>query len=218
MKMKLLTEVSSNVKWSNMTEDGDSIYVEGVFSSAELKNNNGRIYKKSILEREVDKLMEKVANKCLWGELGHPPQPEINPDRISHLVEKLEWVGNDLMGKAKIIDTPMGKIAKTLIKEGRVGISSRGLGTVSESDSYVNEDYFLIGWDVVIDPSNQPSWLKSVTEAREFDVPWIVPETPKIIEPIIINDPVQTSISIDEARKEYTKKIWQVLKKIERSL
>lgn len=214
MKMHLLTETSQNIQISK--DDNGGVFVEGIFSSAELKNNNGRIYRKPTLEREVNKLMEKVENKCLWGELGHPPQPEINPDKISHLVEKLEWVGNDLMGRAKIIDTPMGSIAKTLIKEGRIGISSRGLGTVSEADSYVNEDYFLIGWDLVIDPSNQPSWLKSVSEQKEFDVPWIT--LPKKEEEEIIVVPSIPQISIDEARKEWHRKIWSVISQIERSL
>jgi hypothetical protein len=213
MKMKLLTEVSQNVKVQS--SDDDHVFVEGIFSSAENKNINGRIYKKATLEREVDKLMEKVANKCLWGELSHPQCPEVSPDRISHLIEKLEWQGNDLVGKAKIIDTPMGKIAKTLLKEGRIGISSRGLGTVNETDSYVNDDYFMITWDLVIDPSNQPSWINAVTESRDFDVPWIV--TPKK-EEVTTEVMEEQKLSIEEARKEYTKKIWQVLEKIEKSI
>jgi hypothetical protein len=206
MKMKLLTEVSQRVKVGDGT-DGN-LFIEGIFSTAENKNINGRIYKKSILEREVDKLMEKVENKCLWGELGHNSQPDINPERISHLIEKIEWQGNDLVGKAKIIDTPMGNIAKTLVKEGRIGISSRGLGTVNETNNYVNEDFFLIGWDLVLDPSNQPSWINAISEGREFDVPWITSK----------NDTPEQKITIEEARKAYHKKIWQVLETIEKSL
>jgi hypothetical protein len=208
MKMRLLTEVSQNIRLSG---DADNMFIEGIFSTAENKNNNGRIYKKATLEREVDKLMEKVANKCLWGQLSHPDKPDMEPDKISHLIESLSWNGNDLMGRAKIIDTPMGRIAKTLIKEGKIGISSRGLGTVSENDGYVNEDYFMITWDLVIDPSNQPSWVNSVTEAKEFDVPWIKTMKEEVILP-------ETKISISEARKEYFNKIWQVLSKIERSI
>jgi len=141
--------------------------------------------------------------------------PEVSPDRISHLIEKLEWQGNDLVGKAKIIDTPMGKIAKTLLKEGRIGISSRGLGTVNETDSYVNDDYFMITWDLVIDPSNQPSWINAVTESRDFDVPWIVTPKKEEVTPEIMEE---QKLSIEEARKEYTRKIWQVIEKIEKSL
>lgn len=206
MKMKLLTEVSQNVA-INSTDN--NVYIEGIFSSAENKNINGRIYKKSTLEREVDKLMEKVHNRCLWGELSHPSCPDITPDRISHLVEKLEWQGNEVYGKAKIIDTPMGKISKTLLKEGKIGISSRGLGTVNENDNYVNDDYFMITWDLVIDPSNQPSWINAITENKDFDVPWLKSEKTESIE---------QRLSIKEARDEYNRKIWQVLEKIEKSL
>lgn len=205
--MKLLTEVSQSIHVSNDTSD--NMFIEGIFSTAENRNINGRIYKKSTLEREVDKLMEKVANKCLWGQLSHPDKPDMEPDKISHLVESLSWNGNDLMGRAKIIDTPMGRIAKTLVKEGKIGISSRGLGTVSEADGYVNEDYFMITWDLVIDPSNQPSWVSAVSEMKEYDVPWI--KTVKETTP-------EAKISINEARKEYYQKIWSVLAKIERSL
>jgi len=214
MKMRLLTEVSQNVKVGGTAEDG-SIYVEGIFSSAENKNINGRIYKKDTLSREVDKLMEKVANKCLWGELSHPSNPEITPDRISHLIESLEWRGNDLIGKAKIIDTPMGKIAKTLIKEGRIGISSRGLGTVNEKDNYVNDDYFMITWDLVIDPSNQPSWVTAITESKEFDVPWIQPTKKEDIDPTD-EKTIKEQISIAEARKEYFNSLMKFIEKVER--
>lgn len=213
MKMKLLTEVSQNIKVNST--DSNNIFVEGIFSTAENKNINGRIYKKSTLEREVNKLMEKVANKCLWGELSHPSEPDVKPDRISHLIEKLEWQGNDLIGRAKIIDTPMGNIAKTLIKEGRIGISSRGLGTVSEGDNYVNDDYFCITWDLVIDPSNQPSWVNAITEGKEFDVPWIKAPVPSEVTPEVLKE---QTLSIEEARKEYYKKIWQVIEKIGRSV
>lgn len=213
MKMKLLTEVSQRIT-VKPNEDSNTLFIEGIFSTAENKNINGRIYRKATLEREVDKLMEKVANKCLWGELSHPAdRPDVAPDRISHLIESLEWQGNDLIGKAKLIDTPMGNIAKTLVKEGKIGISSRGLGTVNEADNYVNDDYFMITYDLVIDPSNQPSWINIVNENKEYDVPWIKPvmsTEPEIIE--------KQKMSIEEARKEYAKKIWQVLEKIEKSL
>jgi len=139
--------------------------------------------------------------------------PEITPQSISHLIEKLEWQGNDLIGKAKIIDTPMGKIAKTLIKEGRIGISSRGLGTVNEGDGYVNDDYFMITWDLVIDPSNQPSWINAVTESKDFDVPWI--HIPKTATPEIVTE---TTISIEEARKAYFFDIFKMIEKIEKQL
>lgn len=143
-------------------------HIVGIWSSAELKNNNSRVYRKNILEREIEKVQNKVDEGTLWGELGHPPNPEINPERIAVLTKMLEWRGNDVYGKAKVLDTPLGTIAKTLIKEGKMGISSRGLGTVSE-DGYVNEDFNLITWDLVTDPSNNPSWVNGIYEGRSFD-------------------------------------------------
>ena len=156
-------------------------------------------YKKDILEREVNKVNEKIEKKSLWGELGHPNTPEINPDRIAILTTELEWKGGNLFGKAKILDTPMGGIAKTLIKEGNMGISSRGLGTVAD-DGYVNEDFNLITWDLVTDPSNSPSWVSGIYEGRSFD------------------DYFKKELTVEDAKKHLTKKIWQVIEKIEENL
>ena len=163
--MKLITEQSYD--FEIYEAEDKKFYVAGVFSSAELKNNNKRIYKKNILEREIGKVQEKIEKGCLWGELGHPPNPEVNPAQIAIITTQLEWRGNDVFGKAKILDTPMGKIAKTLVKEGKMGISSRGLGTVGDN-GYVNEDFNLITWDLVTDPSNNPSWVNGVYEAKEW--------------------------------------------------
>jgi len=158
------------------------MYITGIFSSAEIKNNNGRIYKKELLEREISKVVPKVQNKCLWGELGHPPNPEVNPDKIAILTTVLEWKNNDVYGKAKVLDTPFGNILKTLVKEGKMGISSRGLGTVGE-DGYVNEDFSLLVYDAVTDPSNNPSWIKGIYEGQEF---------------FTIDDPKEKEKKIDE--------------------
>ncbi len=166
--MKLITEISHNIELTE-GKDGKDLFIVGIFSSAELENNNKRKYKKETLEREVKSIMEKVEKRCCWGELGHPPNPEINPDKIAIITEKLEWRGNDLYGRAKILDTPMGNITKTLVKEGKLGISSRGLGTVDE-DGYVNEDYKLLTWDLVTDPSNNPSWVDGIYEGKEFEL------------------------------------------------
>lgn len=166
--MKLITEMSYDFEISEGKDK--AMYAVGIFSSAELLNNNKRMYKKDILEREVKKVEEKIEKKCLWGELGHPPNPEVNPDKIALRTTQLEWRGNDLYGKAKILDTPMGQIAKTLVKEGQMGISSRGLGTVGD-DGYVNEDFHLITWDLVTDPSNNPSWVNGIYEGQTFALP-----------------------------------------------
>jgi len=167
--LKLITEMSYDVQLSEGQRSKD-LYIVGIFSTAEAENNNKRKYPREILERELKKVNEKVQNRYLWGELGHPPSPEINPERIAILVEGLEWKGNNVYGKAKILDTPMGKIARTLVKEGKLGISSRGLGTVND-DGYVNEDYKLICYDLVTDPSNHPSWVNGIYEGESFTVP-----------------------------------------------
>lgn len=169
--MKLITEMSYDLQIAESKAKGT--HIVGIWSTAELKNNNSRVYKRDILEREIDKIQQKVDEGTLWGELGHPPNPEINPERIAVLTSMLEWKGNDVYGRAKVLDTPSGQIAKTLIKEGKMGISSRGLGTVSE-DGYVNEDFNLITWDLVTDPSNNPSWVNGIFEGKSFD--WHKPE------------------------------------------
>lgn len=163
---KLITETSYDLELVESKSDKD-MHIVGIFSSANIENNNKRKYKKDILEREINKVNEKIEKGSLWGELGHPPNPEINMDRISILTKKLEWKGDHVYGKSKVLDTPMGSIAKTLVKEGNIGISSRGLGTVSES-GYVNEDFNLITWDLVTDPSNNPSWVNGIYEGKEF--------------------------------------------------
>ena len=177
------------------------MFAVGIFSSAELKNNNKRVYKKNLLEREVGKVQEKVEKKCLWGELGHPPNPEVNPDKIAIRTTQLEWRGNDLYGKAKILDTPMGEIAKTLVKEGQMGISSRGLGTVGD-DGYVNEDFHLITWDLVTDPSNNPSWVNGIYEGQTFQMPGV-------------RDTDHTESDIAVAQKAYFNHIMDVLNNID---
>ena len=168
-KFKLITETSRDVTVQEGQRSKD-MYVIGIFSSAEVENNNKRKYKRDLLDREVEKIAEKVGRKSCWGELGHPPSPEINPERIAILTESLEWKNNDLYGRAKILDTPLGNIARTLVKEGNLGISSRGLGTVAE-DGYVNEDFKLITWDLVTDPSNNPSWVNGIYEAETWEYP-----------------------------------------------
>ena len=168
--MKLITETSYDF---SLTEGKDkNLYIAGIFSTAEMENNNKRKYGRKILEREVGKVQDKIGKNCLWGELGHPPNPEVNPDKIALKIENLEWKGNNVYGKAKLLDTPMGQIAKTLVKEGSMGISSRGLGTVAE-DGYVNEDFNLITYDLVTDPSNKPSWVNGIYEGQEFSLPGV---------------------------------------------
>ena len=166
----LITESSTDIElWESKSKDP---YIVGVFATAEVKNENGRKYRKDILDREVDKFItEKVNTRTSWGELTHPESSEINLDRAAILIESLEWRGSDVYGKAKILSTPMGMIVRSLVKEGNIGISSRGLGTVNES-GYVNEDFSLLCWDVVADASNPNSkFMNGILEGRSFDIP-----------------------------------------------
>ena len=184
--MKIITETSWDCELHE--SKAQDPFIVGIFSSAELKNNNNRVYKRNVLEREIKKVSGKLPTNenrgTLWGELGHPPNPEVNPDRIAILTTELNWRGNDVYGKSKVLDTPMGQIAKTLVKEGKMGISSRGLGTVAENGD-VNEDFNLITWDMVTDPSNHPSWVNGIYEAQEWAVPVIKSHTDKRIEAIL---------------------------------
>lgn len=197
--MKLITEISNDIELSESKTKG--MHIVGIWSSAEIENNNKRKYSKDLLEREITKVGEKVKGKSLWGELGHPPNPEVNPDKIAILTTVLEWKGNDLYGKAKLLDTPMGNIAKTLVKEGKMGISSRGLGTVGD-DGYVNEDFNLITWDLVTDPSNHPSWVSGILEGKEW------PDPLKVVKEVLP--------SIEDAKKAHERQIWQVIENIEK--
>ena len=169
-ELKLITETSSVIElWESKSK---TPYMIGIFASAETKNANGRVYDKSILEREVEKFVqEKVKTKSAWGELGHPDASDINLDNIAMLIESLEWKGNDVYGKAKILDTPKGQILRTLVKEGNIGVSTRGLGTVNESGR-VNDDYNLITIDAVSDASNPGSkFVNGILEGRTFTLP-----------------------------------------------
>lgn len=211
-KVKLITEVSHDIRLVEAdSANGKELFVEGIFSTAEIENNNKRKYKKEILEREVASVQKKVSGNSLWGELGHPPNPEINLDKIAIKVESLQWKGQNLMGKAKVLDTPQGQIAKTLIKEGSLGISSRGLGTVGE-DGYVNDDFNLITWDLVADPSNNPSWVNGIYEGKQFEVAG-EEEVEEKIETV-----VEDTMTEEEAKKEFGKYLSDIIDNVGKKL
>ena len=154
-------------------EDGTkSVYIEGIFMQAEKPNRNGRIYGKGIMEREVQKYQELINEKRSLGELGHPPNPSINLNQVSHMITGLKFEGNDIYGKAKILDTPMGRIAKNFIEEGvRLGVSSRGLGSVKLNKEGVNEvqdDFHLATVDIVADPSAPDAFVQGIMESAEW--------------------------------------------------
>ena len=157
--MKLITEQIEEVKF--LTEDNNgkkNHYIQGVFLQGEIKNRNGRVYPIDILEREVSRYTtENISKNRALGELGHPEGPTVNLDRASHKIESLVREGNNYIGKATLLDTPMGQIAKSLLDEGvSLGVSSRGVGSLREMGgaNYVRDDYQLAtAADIVADPS-----------------------------------------------------------------
>lgn len=150
-----------------------SYFIEGVFMQSDCVNRNKRRYPKDILSREVDRYVrEHVNNRRAFGELTHPNEPSINMERVSHIIESLRFEGSDVIGRAKIIDTPYGKIVKTFMDEGvKLGVSSRGLGSV-ESDggvSVVKEDFYLVtAADIVADPSAPDAFVENIMEKYEW--------------------------------------------------
>ena len=173
-KMKLITEQIEEVKF--LTEDNDgkkNHYIQGVFLQGEIKNRNGRVYPIDILEREVGRYNEQnIAKNRALGELGHPEGPTVNLDRASHKIESLVREGNNYIGKAKLLDTPMGQIAKSLLDEGvSLGVSSRGVGSLREMGgaNYVRDDYQLAtAADIVADPSAPDAFVEGIMEGKEW--------------------------------------------------
>ena len=172
--MKLITEQIEEVKF--LTEDTNgtkSHYIQGVFLQGEIKNRNGRVYPIDILEREVGRYTEQnISKNRALGELGHPEGPTVNLDRASHKIESLVREGNNYIGKAKILDTPMGQIAKSLLGEGvSLGVSSRGVGSLREMGgaNYVRDDYQLAtAADIVADPSAPDAFVQGIMEGKEW--------------------------------------------------
>jgi len=154
-------------------ENGDkSFVIEGVFAQSEQKNRNGRIYPKSIMEKAVNKYVtEQVSKKRAVGELNHPDGPTVNLDKVSHLITDLRMEGNDVMGKAQILDTPMGKIVKGLLDGGvQLGVSTRGMGSLEQRNGtmYVRDDFILNTVDIVQDPSAPAAFVNGIMEGVEW--------------------------------------------------
>ena len=172
--MKLITEQIEDVQVITEGTGADKkLYIEGVFLQSELKNRNGRVYPFQVLEREVGRYNEEyVKTKRALGELGHPDGPTVNLDRVSHRITELRAEGNNFMGKAQILDTPMGKIAKSLLGEGvQLGVSSRGMGSIDkrEDTSYVMDDFMLAtAADIVAEPSAPDAFVNGIMEGKEW--------------------------------------------------
>ena len=173
--MKLITETVEEVKYL-MEADASgnkSLFIEGPFLVGDMQNKNGRIYERKVLEKEVGRYMkEYVDAKRAFGELGHPDSPTINLDRVSHLITNLKQEGSTWIGKAKILETPMGKIAKSLIEGGAVlGVSSRGMGSLVSKNgvNYVQPDFYLAtAADIVADPSAPGAFVQGIMEGKEW--------------------------------------------------
>jgi hypothetical protein len=173
--MKLITEEVTNVKIITEGKGANKkLYIEGVFLQGEIKNRNGRMYPVNVLSREVDRYNENfVAKGRALGELGHPDGPTVNLDRVSHKITSLVQEGNNFKGKAQILNTPMGKIASSLLDEGvMLGVSSRGVGslqTTSEGHKIVGEDFMLAtAADIVADPSAPDAFVSGIMEGKEW--------------------------------------------------
>lgn len=172
--MKLITEQIEDIEILTEESDGKKdTFIKGIFLQTEITNRNGRMYKYATMEREVNKYNEEFVKRGrALGELGHPDGPTINLDRVSHKIVELYPEGKNFIGKAKLLETPMGKIAKNLLEEGvQLGVSSRGLGSIKrEGTSSVVADDFILATaaDIVADPSAPDAFVEGIYEGKEW--------------------------------------------------
>ena len=174
LPMKLITETIENVEV--ITEgkgDDKKLYIEGVFLQSEIKNRNGRMYPFQVLEKEVNRYNEEyVKTSRALGELGHPDGPTVNLDRVSHRITSLKSEGNNFIGRAQILNTPNGNIAKALLEEGvKLGVSSRGMGSIDKREDcgVVMDDFMLAtAADIVADPSAPDAFVNGIMEGKEW--------------------------------------------------
>jgi len=178
-------------------QDGKHWYLEGIFMQAEAKNGNGRLYPRPVLEESVSKVQEKMKKGyTVLGELEHPDSLSIDLNNVSHVIEKFEWQGNNVIGRAKILDTPKGEIVKALLKEGiKLGVSSRGSGSTKHEDGLVIvENFNLITVDIVATPSAPDAFPQSLQESIQE-----IYNDPKIV-------PLSEAVLHDEAAQKYFEK------------
>ena len=173
--MKLISEEATNVEFlTEATKTGKNYFIEGVFMQAETKNRNGRIYPKEVLVKEAKRYTKEfIESKRAFGELGHPDGPTVNLERVSHMITELVEVDQNFMGRAKIMDTPYGKIVKNLIDEGaRLGVSSRGMGSLKPGKDGIQEvqgDFYLAtAADIVADPSAPDAFVAGIMEGKDW--------------------------------------------------
>jgi hypothetical protein len=172
--MKLITESIEDIQILEEESNGKKIlHIEGVFLQGDIKNRNGRVYPFGVLEREVGRYNEQyVTVGRALGELGHPDGPTVNLDRVSHKIVSLRAEGSNFVGKAQILNTPMGNIAKSLLESGvKLGVSSRGMGSIEEKNgaNYVRDDFMLAtAADIVADPSAPDAFVNGIMEGKEW--------------------------------------------------
>ena len=172
--MKLISELIEDIEILTEENDGKKdTYIKGIFLQTEITNRNGRMYKYDTMSREVNKYNEEFVKRGrALGELGHPEGPQINLDRVSHKIVDLYPEGKNFIGKAKLLETPMGKIAKNLLEEGvQLGVSSRGLGSIKKegTTSVVADDFILAtAADIVADPSAPDAFVEGIYEGKEW--------------------------------------------------
>lgn len=193
--MKLIKEIVESVNYLIEEKDGKkTLFIEGPFLVAERANRNGRMYKENTMRKEVGRYTEEYINKNrAFGELGHPDTPSINLDRVSHLIVGLRQEGTDWIGKAKILETPMGNIARNLIEGGaQLGVSSRGMGSLKSVNgiNIVQDDFYLAtAADIVADPSAPGAFVQGIMEGKEW----------------MLVDGVWTEMQFEQAVKEIRK-------------
>jgi hypothetical protein len=172
--MKLICEVNEEIEILTEDKNGQkSYFIEGTFLQGDIKNRNGRIYEFKMLKDKVEQYRKEfVEQKRAFGELGHPEGPTINLERVSHMITDIKPDGKNFYGKAKIMETPYGKIVKNLMDEGaKLGVSSRGVGSLEEKNgaNYVKDDFRIsTAADIVADPSAPEAFVRGVMEGREW--------------------------------------------------
>ena len=173
--MKLICEVNEDIQYELEEAEGQpkKYFLEGIFMQADQKNRNGRLYPKNILAKEVKRYSEKyIKSNRAFGELGHPDGPTVNLDRVSHMITDLKEDGSNFVGRAKVMDTPYGKIVKNLIDEGaKLGVSSRGMGSLKpdKNAQVVQSDFYLAtAADIVADPSAPDAFVEGIMEGKEW--------------------------------------------------
>ena len=220
--MKLITEVVEDL--SCIVEANDegkkNVFIEGIFLQGGIKNRNGRVYPVEMLENEVNRYNENYTQKGrALGELGHPEGPQINLDRVSHMITSLKREGNNFVGKAKLMDTPFGNIAKGLISDGvKLGVSSRGMGTLKPNNEGINEvqdDFHLAtAADIVADPSAPDAFVNGIMEGVEWiwENELLVAKKPQVVEETVKE--IETAVSSRELEMQKLQIFENFMKKI----